>query len=274
MKIFKFIIISFIIIFFISSQILQAQEDVNAQLQQKITEAKEYLNKANEFQNAGEYDKAYEEAQKAKSLTAEISQLKEQMAAKVGADTKIKEAKSLIEKAENLQADKYAPEELASSKSSLLSAENSFAQMNFIESLNSANESVNHVQNCLSKIEQIKKEQEEAGLKKPGEIPERIAKLLQRGKFKLKTTYKVRLIPERRDCLWRIAEYKYIYDNPWKWSIIYKANKNQIKDPDLIYPGQVFGIPELDEKGNPVVKEEGSTKKNVPANEKIETGNE
>lgn len=261
-------------IFFISSQILQAQEDMNAQLLQKITEAKEYLNKANEFQNTGEYDKAYEEAQKAKALTAEISQLKEQVAAKDGADAKIKEAKSLIEKAENLQADKYAPEELASSKSSLLSAENSFAQMNFIESLSSANESVNHAQNCLTKIEQIKKEQEEAGLKKIGETPERITKLLQRGKFKLKTTYKVRLIPERRDCLWRIAEYKYIYDNPWKWSIIYKANKNQIKNPDLIYPGQVFGIPELDEKGNPVIKEEGSSKKNVPANEKIEAENE
>jgi|GEM_PF-776461 len=55
--------------------------------------------------------------------------------------------------------------------------------------------------------------------------------------------YTVRLIPERRDCLWRIAEYKDIYGDPFKWTRIYKANKGQIKNPDLIYPGQVFDIP-------------------------------
>jgi nucleoid-associated protein YgaU len=56
-------------------------------------------------------------------------------------------------------------------------------------------------------------------------------------------SYSVRLIPERRDCLWRISEYKNIYGDPFKWTRIYKANKGQIKNPDLIYPGQVFEIP-------------------------------
>lgn len=56
-------------------------------------------------------------------------------------------------------------------------------------------------------------------------------------------SYTVRLIPERRDCLWRIAEYDFIYGNPRLWSRIYKANKAQIKNPDLIYPGQIFNIP-------------------------------
>lgn len=55
--------------------------------------------------------------------------------------------------------------------------------------------------------------------------------------------YTVRLIPQRRDCLWRIAEYDYIYKDPFKWPRIYKANKHQIKNPDLIYPDQVFDIP-------------------------------
>ncbi|MDH4200244.1 MAG: hypothetical protein OEV66_07700 [Spirochaetia bacterium] len=56
-------------------------------------------------------------------------------------------------------------------------------------------------------------------------------------------SYTVRLIPEKRDCLWRIAEYKTIYGDPFKWTRIYKANKSQIKNPDLIYPGQIFDIP-------------------------------
>jgi LysM repeat protein len=45
------------------------------------------------------------------------------------------------------------------------------------------------------------------------------------------------------ECLWWIAEYKQIYNDPFMWPLIYKANRDQIKDPDLIYPNQVFSIP-------------------------------
>lgn len=45
------------------------------------------------------------------------------------------------------------------------------------------------------------------------------------------------------ECLWWIAEYKQIYNDPFMWPLIYKANKNKIQDPDLIYPEQVFDIP-------------------------------
>lgn len=62
-------------------------------------------------------------------------------------------------------------------------------------------------------------------------------------------TYKVRYIPENRDCLWKIAGYKFIYNNPRLWPKIYRANKSKIKNPDLIYPGQVFKIPPKKSKG-------------------------
>jgi nucleoid-associated protein YgaU len=45
------------------------------------------------------------------------------------------------------------------------------------------------------------------------------------------------------DCLWNIAKKDYIYNDPFKWPTIYEANKDKIKDPDLIYPKQVFKIP-------------------------------
>ncbi len=45
------------------------------------------------------------------------------------------------------------------------------------------------------------------------------------------------------DCLWRISGKSDVYGDPWKWLRIYSANRSQIKDPDLIYSGQVFRIP-------------------------------
>jgi nucleoid-associated protein YgaU len=55
--------------------------------------------------------------------------------------------------------------------------------------------------------------------------------------------YVVRLIPERRDCLWRIAEYNFIYSNPYMWPKIWRRNRKLIQHPDLIYPGWKLVIP-------------------------------
>jgi nucleoid-associated protein YgaU len=49
------------------------------------------------------------------------------------------------------------------------------------------------------------------------------------------------------DCLWYIARKKEHYGNGFAWPVIYKANRDQINDPDLIYPKQVFKIPNLSE---------------------------
>lgn len=46
----------------------------------------------------------------------------------------------------------------------------------------------------------------------------------------------------RGDSLWRISGKSEVYGNPYQWPLIYKANRDKIKDADLIYPGQVFAI--------------------------------
>lgn len=46
----------------------------------------------------------------------------------------------------------------------------------------------------------------------------------------------------RGDSLWRISGKPEIYDDPYRWPLIYKANADRIRDADLIYPGQVFTI--------------------------------
>jgi nucleoid-associated protein YgaU len=57
------------------------------------------------------------------------------------------------------------------------------------------------------------------------------------------TTYTVRLVPERRESLWRIAEYDFIYGNPWLWPKIWHRNRKLIQNPDLIFPGWQLYIP-------------------------------
>ncbi len=57
-------------------------------------------------------------------------------------------------------------------------------------------------------------------------------------------TYTVGTWARNRDCLWNIAKKQSIYNDPWKWPKIYMANRNQIKNPDLIYPKEVLKIPE------------------------------
>jgi len=44
------------------------------------------------------------------------------------------------------------------------------------------------------------------------------------------------------DNLWDISAKSDIYSNPYQWPLIYKANKDKIKDADLIYPGQDLAI--------------------------------
>jgi len=61
-----------------------------------------------------------------------------------------------------------------------------------------------------------------------------------------KRMYRVIFNRKKRDCLWRIAGK--VYKNERLWPLIYVANKDQIKDPDLIFPGQKFIIPEIPEK--------------------------
>lgn len=44
------------------------------------------------------------------------------------------------------------------------------------------------------------------------------------------------------DYLWKISKNEDIYGDPFQWIRIYNVNKDQIKDPDLIYKDQVFNI--------------------------------
>ena len=41
----------------------------------------------------------------------------------------------------------------------------------------------------------------------------------------------------KHDSLWKIAAKKKVYNDPFQWPILFIANREQIKDPDMIKPG-------------------------------------
>ena len=55
--------------------------------------------------------------------------------------------------------------------------------------------------------------------------------------------YTVGTWSRNRDCLWNISKKRDIYNNAWLWPKIWQGNRDQIRDPDLISPGQKLKIP-------------------------------
>ena len=55
------------------------------------------------------------------------------------------------------------------------------------------------------------------------------------------------VIIRRNDTLWRIS--RRVYGHGVRYSTIYLANQDQIRDPDRIWPGQVFKVPEKSKEG-------------------------
>ncbi len=53
-----------------------------------------------------------------------------------------------------------------------------------------------------------------------------------------------KVIVQPGNSLWRIA--RRVYGRGVQYTVIYEANASQIRDPDLIYPGQIFEVPETE----------------------------
>jgi septal ring factor EnvC (AmiA/AmiB activator) len=66
--------------------------------------------------------------------------------------------------------------------------------------------------------------------------------------------YVVKTWAKDRDCLWNIAKKPSVYDNAFLWTKIFEGNRDQIKDPNLIYPHERLKIP----PAGPLASVEGS----------------
>jgi hypothetical protein len=117
---------------------------------------------------------------------------------------------------------------LADARGALASAEMAVEQANTLLAAGEAERAANRLDNALSDCLRAEELLQRTGVvtasRAPSVQPERYA--VQRG-----------------DTLWGISGREQIYHNPFMWPLIYKANSQQIRDPDLIFPRQIFVIP-------------------------------
>ncbi len=62
-------------------------------------------------------------------------------------------------------------------------------------------------------------------------------------RFKLEKRYPTFYTVKEGESLEDIAAYPFIYNDSAYWPLIYKYNRNQIRDPRRLYPGQILKIP-------------------------------
>jgi nucleoid-associated protein YgaU len=159
------------------------------------------------------------------------------------AKLKLEETKSLYGQAEASEGAAIAVDELNGTKEAMLLAESLLAETKFKESISAAEESMRLstiVLNTKKKVEVAVVDKDVKTGVKTDKQKETIVKTEEELDFLL---YKVRYIPERRDCLWRISSK--FYRDPNKWKEIYNENKDKIKNPNLIWPNMILKIPKV-----------------------------
>jgi hypothetical protein len=65
---------------------------------------------------------------------------------------------------------------------------------------------------------------------------------LKHGMVPANATYTVGTWKKDKDCLWNIAKKPEIYNDPFAWPKIWRANMETIHNPDIIHPGQQLTI--------------------------------
>ena len=200
----------------------------------------EYQNLAKQAYSEGDYDKSIELSNLAQDQFKKARESAEKMRLRYVAYNLKNRAADRIKYADFINAQVNYVEAYTVASASMGVAESAFKDEAYQVSIDASRfviETLKDIQPVLKPMDSVSvgptKEPDKAPAATSGAKPE---------------YYTVRLIPGRRDCFWRIAEYEFIYGDPWKWPKIYEENKNILPNPNnphLILPGMKLKIPNL-----------------------------
>lgn len=200
------------------------KEGAKAAYRDKFDSIGNSISAAESLINSSDFEKAAEEIQKAELLRDEVTSLY---------SNKRKSATDSIAAVENeIQAMKQSGSyDLSKPQSILSEAKEYFKKMDYETCENKCDEALSIIDSM--KLETSKSDVIEKAVDAKTEVKDGDG---------FPKEYTVKLSKGNRDCLWKIAGsfYGKRYD---LWPLIFIANKDKIKDPDLIFPGQKLIIP-------------------------------
>lgn len=199
---------------------------------QKLAEA--YTVRAQDAFDSGEYDLAVEYTIKAEE-NAELSrQYVEMMLLRSEADTQIRVARNRLVWARSIKADENFPEMYNESMSLVEQAQVAFSGEKYEEAKKLALQSMDALAGLQEMDDERKRLEEEALAKaRKGVYPE---------------YYIIHDWNKTKDCFWNIAAKPFIYNDPYKWEVLYEANRGVLdnaSNPDIIQPEIKIRIPSL-----------------------------
>lgn len=193
--------------------------------------AQELQAKADQALKDGDYDQAYAYAGQAKQHAQKSQGYVDTMLARYKASNWINLAKQRLIDAKEIGAESRYPDDWQQAAENYAQAQISFQDEKY-------QDSIEYSKSVLAWLQNVR----------PAEPEPRPAVAEPEEQPVFPQYYVVRLIPEDRDCFNKIAGYPFVYNDRYKWRILYEANKDKIRYPDnphLIHPGQVFIIPSI-----------------------------
>jgi nucleoid-associated protein YgaU len=118
--------------------------------------------------------------------------------------------------------------DLADARGALASAELAVEQAHALLDAGEAERAANRLDNALADCLRAEELLQRTGVVTASRVP---------------TVQPERYAVQGGDTLWGISGREQIYHNPFMWPLIYKANSQQIRDPDRIFPRQILVIP-------------------------------
>jgi nucleoid-associated protein YgaU len=177
---------------------------------------------------AGDYDQAAAYAAQAKQSAQNSQDYVDMMVLRFKANGWIKVAQNRLVEAKQMEAETRYPQEWQQASESFADAQVAFKDAKY-------QDSIEYSQKVLALLQNITP-------------PERVEPAIAKEEPVFPKYYVVRLIPADRDCFNKIAGYPFVYNDKYKWRILYEANQEKLrqpKNPHLIHPEQVFIIPSI-----------------------------
>lgn len=196
--------------------------------------ASDKFNLANE--NVDVAEKAYDAQELKKGFSAvEVAKLNADdallIALKNTASEKLSAAEKLVGQAGKSKFAEQKKAEMSAARESLDNAKSKLSDSRYKESIAASEEAMRLALLVMSKKTE------------GSEIAEGSDVGQQQQQFEEKDYWEYKVVWRKnyKDCLWYVA--RKFYKNPRKWKVIYEYNKDQISNPNLIYPGWILKVP-------------------------------